>query len=126
MSNGSLENKTMKKLALTALAAAFATIGLASVASADSRSGDDEWRRHGRHDDAGRRDDRRGDDRQAHRDRGRDEWRHGDRRPHWRHHHRHAPRFVYRHHERDYCFVKKVRRYDDWGNMYIKRVRVCR
>lgn len=75
----------MKKLALTALAAAFATIGLASVASADSRSGDDEWRRHGRHDDAGRRDDRRGDDRQAHRDRGRDEWRHGDRRPHWRH-----------------------------------------
>ena len=25
----------------------------------------------------------------------------------------------------DYCFVKKVRRYDDWGNLYIKRVRVC-
>jgi hypothetical protein len=25
----------------------------------------------------------------------------------------------------DYCFVKKVKRYDDWGNVYIKRVRVC-
>ena len=24
-----------------------------------------------------------------------------------------------------YCFVKKVRRYDDWGNVYVKRVRVC-
>lgn len=26
----------------------------------------------------------------------------------------------------DYCFVKKVRRYDAYGNMYIKRKRVCR
>lgn len=96
----------MKKLALTALAAAIATIGLASTASADSRYDDDEWRRHG------------------HRD-GNDEWRHGNRRHHWRHNHR--PRIVYRHHYRDdYCFVKKVRRYDDWGNVYIKRVRVCR
>lgn len=25
----------------------------------------------------------------------------------------------------DYCFVKKVRRYDRWGNMYIKRIRIC-
>ena len=25
----------------------------------------------------------------------------------------------------DYCFIKKVRRYDDWGNVYIKRVRIC-
>lgn len=25
----------------------------------------------------------------------------------------------------DYCFVKKVKRYDDWGNVYIKKVRVC-
>jgi hypothetical protein len=25
-----------------------------------------------------------------------------------------------------YCFVKKVVRYDDWGNVYIKKVRVCR
>jgi hypothetical protein len=25
----------------------------------------------------------------------------------------------------DYCFVKKVRRYDDWGNVYVKRVRIC-
>jgi hypothetical protein len=50
----------------------------------------------------------------------------------WRHHHRWhghhhgrifiAPRVVY---HGDYCFVKKVKRYDDWGNVYIKRVRVC-
>ncbi|MBL0370563.1 hypothetical protein JJB09_00850 [Rhizobium sp. KVB221] len=26
----------------------------------------------------------------------------------------------------DYCFIRKVRRYDQWGNAYIKRVRVCR
>lgn len=25
----------------------------------------------------------------------------------------------------DYCFVKKVKRYDDWGNVYIRKVRVC-
>jgi hypothetical protein len=25
----------------------------------------------------------------------------------------------------DYCFVKKVKRYDDWGNVYIKKVRIC-
>ena len=25
----------------------------------------------------------------------------------------------------DYCFVKKVKRYDDWGNVYVKRVRIC-
>lgn len=106
----------MRKLALTALAAAIATIGLASTASADS-NGDDEWRRHG-HRDGGDWDGRRDRD-------GNDEWRHGNRHHHWRHNHR--PRFVYRHHYRDdYCFVKKVRRYDDWGNVYIKRVRVCR
>lgn len=26
----------------------------------------------------------------------------------------------------DYCYIRKVRRYDQWGNMYIRRVRVCR
>jgi hypothetical protein len=25
----------------------------------------------------------------------------------------------------DYCFVKKVKRYDDWGNVYIRKVRIC-
>ena len=25
----------------------------------------------------------------------------------------------------DYCYVKKIKRYDDWGNVYIKRVRIC-
>lgn len=115
----------MKKLALTAFAAAIATIGLASTASADSRYDDDEWPRHGQRD-GGDWDGRRDGDRHARRDRDRDddEWRRGHRRGHWRHHHR--PRFVYRHHRDVYCFVKKVRRYDDWGNMYIKRIRVCR
>lgn len=109
----------MKKLALTVLAAAIATVGLASAASADSRNGDDEWRRNG-HRDGGDRDGWRDGDRRDHGRR--DEWRHSDRRDHWRHNH-YRPRFVYR---EDYCFVKKVRRYDDWGNVYIKRVRVCR
>ena len=43
------------------------------------------------------------------------------------HHYRHwGPRVVIRPaYYGDYCFIKKVRRYDDWGNMYVKRVRVC-
>ena len=116
----------MKKIALAALAAAIATMGLASAAPAASRNGDDEWRRHERSD-GPRWDDRRGDDRHARRDRDRDdEWRRDHRRPHWRHHH-HRPHIVFRDHFRaDYCFVKKVRAYDRWGNVYIKRVRVCR
>lgn len=114
----------MKKLALTALVAAIALGSLASTASADSRNNDDdEWRRHGQRDGGdwdGRRDDgdrhaRRGHD-------GDDEWRWRNRRPHWRHHYR--PHWSYRY-DRDVCWVKKVRRYDDWGNVYIKRVRVC-
>ncbi|MGV3548871.1 hypothetical protein [Rhizobium sp.] len=24
-----------------------------------------------------------------------------------------------------YCYVKKTKRYDDWGNVYIKKVRIC-
>jgi len=108
----------MKKLALTVLAAVVATVGMASVASADSRRGDDEWRRHG----------------DRHADRNDDNWRHGDRDRHWRHDgwrhdgwRHHGPRIVFRSDFRDdYCFVKKVRRYDDWGNVYIKRVRICR
>jgi hypothetical protein len=51
----------------------------------------------------------------------------------WKHrhgfhgHHHFGPRIVIRPaaYYGDYCFIKKVRRYDDWGNMYIRRVRVC-
>jgi len=25
-----------------------------------------------------------------------------------------------------YCFIKKVKRWDKWGNLRIKRIRVCR
>lgn len=127
----------MKKLALTALAAAIATIGLASAASAQSRYDEDEWpRQERRHDgdrDGGRWDDRRDDDRSADRrrdrDRDRDGWRddrdgwRDDRSARWRHYHP-RPRIIYRY--EPVCFVKKIRRYDDWGNLYVKRVRVCR
>ena len=116
----------MKKFALTALAAAMATLCLASAASADSRHGDDdEWRRHGQNDRGdwdGRRDGDRDGDRDGWRDHdrhGNDEWRRGHRRDHWRPAYR--PQF-----REQFCFVKKIRRYDDWGNVYIKRVRVCR
>lgn len=27
---------------------------------------------------------------------------------------------------RPYCFIKKVRRYDAYGNVYYERVRICR
>ena len=106
----------MKKFALTVIAAVVATVGMVSAASADSRRGDDEWRH---------RDNR-------HSERRDDNWRHGDRDRNWRHdgwrHHNNGPRVVFRSQFRydDYCFVKKVRRYDDWGNVYIKRVRICR
>ena len=52
----------------------------------------------------------------------------------WRHHgwhgHHHnrywGPRIVIRPaYYNDYCFVKKTKRYDDYGNVYIKRVKVC-
>jgi hypothetical protein len=52
-------------------------------------------------------------------------WRYKHRGHGWGHRHHGfvvvAPRYVYR----DYCFVKKVKRYDDWGNVYIKRIRIC-
>ena len=32
-----------------------------------------------------------------------------------------SPRVVVR----DYCFTKKVKYVDDWGNVYVKKVRVC-
>ena len=54
----------------------------------------------------------------------------------WRHHGWHngyhgywgGPRIVIRpaYYANDYCFVKKVRSYDEYGNLYIERVRVCR
>ncbi len=52
-------------------------------------------------------------------------WKHGHHHG-WRHHNHWGvvvvgPRYDYD----DYCFVKKVKRYDDWGNVYIKRVRIC-
>ena len=43
---------------------------------------------------------------------------------HHGHHHGHKI-WIGGHHYGDYCFVKKIKRYDDWGNLYIKRVRVC-
>jgi hypothetical protein len=48
----------------------------------------------------------------------------------WRRHHGYhgywGPRIVIRPVVYDdYCFVRKVKRYDRWGNLYVKRVRVC-
>ena len=50
-------------------------------------------------------------------------WRH---RHHGFHHNNHwgvvvvSPRIY-----TDYCFTKKVKRYDRWGNLYVKRIRIC-
>lgn len=41
---------------------------------------------------------------------------------HWGHKHHHGM-YIYGH--RSYCFIKKVKHYDDWGNVYIKRIQVC-
>ena len=57
----------------------------------------------------------------------RDRWRHDYWRYGWRDRYWGGPSVVVvpSYYDR-YCFIKKVRRYDDWGNLYIKRVRVCR
>jgi Ni/Co efflux regulator RcnB len=113
----------MKKLALTALVAAITFGSLASTASADNNNDDDQWRRHGQRDNNGWDGQRDDGDRQARRNHNddNDEWRWRNRRDHWRHH---RPHWSHRY-DRDICWVKKVRRYDDWGNVYIKRIRVC-
>lgn len=43
----------------------------------------------------------------------------------WRHHNHWGVVVVGPRYYGDYCFVKKIKRYDDWGNVYIKRVRIC-
>ena len=44
----------------------------------------------------------------------------------WHHGYWGGPRIVIRPaYYNDYCFVKKVREYDDYGNVYVRRVRVC-
>ena len=43
----------------------------------------------------------------------------------WRHHNHWGVVVVSPRYYGDYCFVKKIKRYDDWGNVYIKRVRIC-
>jgi hypothetical protein len=43
----------------------------------------------------------------------------------WRHHNHWGVVVVSPRYYGDYCFVKKVKRYDAWGNLYVKRVRVC-
>ena len=47
-------------------------------------------------------------------------WRHH--RPHHQNRHHHGM-YIYNHHNT--CFIKKVKHYDDWGNVYIKRIKVC-
>ena len=41
---------------------------------------------------------------------------------HWKHKHHHG---IYIYGRHNYCFIKKVKRYDDWGNVYIKRIKMC-
>jgi Ni/Co efflux regulator RcnB len=115
----------MKKIIIGALAAVMAIGSLASVAQAEGRDRGDNWRRDrdGRQHQSWRHDDRR-DDRWRHNN----GWRHdGWRHDRWRGGYWGGPSIVIRPgYYNDYCFIKKVRRYDDWGNVYIKRVRVCR
>jgi Ni/Co efflux regulator RcnB len=119
----------MKKLVLAAATVVVATMSLAHSALADGRNNGDEWRHGGRHTENRDRDGDNWDRGGRHNDR-RDDWR----RDRWRHHHgwrhdgwRGGPRVIIRPgFYEPYCFIKKVRRYDDWGNVYIKRIRVCR
>jgi hypothetical protein len=52
-------------------------------------------------------------------------WKHGNNHGwKWKHGNHHGIK-IYSHGYNDYCFVKKIKKYDDWGNVYIKKVRVC-
>jgi hypothetical protein len=128
----------MKKIVLGAIAAVFATLSLSSVAAAESRGRSEEWRHDGGRQERGFDSGRRGNDGRRHQDAGRhddrrhDRWQHrgaghyyGWRGPGWRYGYWGGPRVVIAPGYADYCFIKKVRRYDAWGNVYVKRVRVC-
>lgn len=52
-------------------------------------------------------------------------WKHKHHHGHHHGHHWKHKIWIGGHHYGDYCFVKKMKRYDDWGNVYIKKVRVC-
>ena len=43
----------------------------------------------------------------------------------WRHHNHWGVVVVSPRYYGGYCYVKKVKRYDDWGNAYIRKVRIC-
>lgn len=135
----------MKKFILAAATLLVATLSIGGSAHADGRYGDDdEWRRNRHHQEDRDQDrDRETGFRNRHHDgdRGRldDGWRyggwHGEGRERWRSEHWQHERWQNRHlRPRIYveprwahdCFTKKVRRYDAWGNLYIKRVRICR
>jgi hypothetical protein len=51
-------------------------------------------------------------------------WKHKHHHHGWKHHHWGVV-VVNPGYHGDYCFVKKIKRYDDWGNVYIKKVRIC-
>ncbi|MDB5524425.1 MAG: hypothetical protein JWM58_2188 [Rhizobium sp.] len=110
----------MKKLAIIALSAVVATVSLSSFADARSRDRGDEWRRN-HSDNRGWRGDR-GRNHNWHRH----GWRHNGWRGGWRPGYWGGPRIIIAPGYNDYCFIKKVKRYDAYGNAYIKRVRVCR
>ena len=119
----------MKKFAIAALAAMVAVVSFSTVA--DARNRDDQWRHHqGR--DHGDRNDRNWRDRGwRHEGWRHDGWRHNGWRYGWRAHgwrngYWGGPSIVIAPGYDDYCFVKKVRDFDRDGNVYIKRIRVCR
>jgi Ni/Co efflux regulator RcnB len=112
----------MKKLAIAAVTAIVATVSLTGFAEAASRDNQKEWRHESRnHNDRGWRGDRGHDHNWRHHG-----WRHNGWRGGWRPGYWGGPRIVIAPTYNDYCFIKKVRHYDDYGNLYIKRVRVCR
>ena len=51
-------------------------------------------------------------------------WKHKHHHHGWKRHHWGVVVVSPRYHG-DYCFLKRVKRYDDWGNVYIKKVRIC-
>ena len=51
-------------------------------------------------------------------------WKHGNKHGwKWKHGHHNSIK-IYSSGYEDYCFVKKIKKYDDWGNVYLKRIRV--
>lgn len=45
---------------------------------------------------------------------------------HYYGHRKHHRTYYKKHYYEPQCFIKKIRKYDHYGNLYVKRVKICK